>query len=524
MSLFSIEFIIFIISLIILYFILPAKYQWVVLLLASALFYLTAGLKGCIYIATTILLQYFLALKLEQYNSRMAAELADKKLNSKSKKEIKAFYNYKKRKIVIISVIISIGTLAFLKLADLAIEEINILFKADIHTLNLLIPLGLSYYTFKAIGYVIDVYRGRVIAEKNVFKLALYIGYFPALFQGPIDRYEDLAWQLTSEHKFNYTRLCFGAQRMLWGYIKKLVIADRIAVITDQIIGNYAYDGFVLFIGFFLYMFRLYADFSGGMDIVNGLSEIFGIKLTENFARPFFATSIAEYWKRWHITLGAWMRTYVFYPLSLSQVFTRLGRRCRKLFGDKTGKLIAPSLASFITFFLLGLWHGAGWKYVIYGIYMAMFVSTATLLEPFYTNLRKLLHIEEKSKSWHLFQIVRTIFIVTLSRYIVMSKNVADIIGMLKATFCNFNPWIFFDGSLYQLGLNRPNFILMLLSIIILLAVDFAQERGVHIRESISHQSIFIRWGIYYAAILSLVIFGMYGPGYNASSFIYQQF
>lgn len=200
--------------------------------------------------------------------------------------------------------ILNIGILCVLKYTNAAIESINSLFKTQI--MDILVPLGLSYYTFKSVGYIIDVYRGRIKAQKNIGKLALYISYFPALVQGPIDRYEDLADQLFAKHPFSYQRLCFGAQRMLWGYIKKLVIAERAAVIVNEILGYYAvkgYEGFTVFFGMVLYMFQLYADFSGGMDIVIGLSEIFGISMTENFQRPFFAASVAEFWRRWHITL-----------------------------------------------------------------------------------------------------------------------------------------------------------------------------------------------------------------------------
>lgn len=527
MSIFSLQFIALVIALILAYFVLPKRWQWVVLLLASCLFYVSGGLKSCIYILVTIITQYLLALRLEHLNSRMAEEMSAEGLSKEQTKNVKQRYNARKKRYVFLSVAINIGILAFLKLANIAIMEINGLFHTNIHALNLLLPLGLSYYTFKSIGYVIDVYRGKASAERNIFKLALYIGYFPALIQGPIDRYGDLAGQLTQEHSFDYKRCCFGAQRMLWGYIKKLVIADRIAVIVDTVLGGYAqhgYVGFTLFIAFMLSMFRLYADFSGGMDIVIGLSEIFGIRLTENFARPFFATSVADYWKRWHITLGAWMRTYVFYPISLSPAFAKLGRKCRKVFGDRIGKLIAPSLASFITFFLLGLWHGAGWKYVVYGIYMAVFVSTNTLLEPLYSNIEERLRINTESKGWHLFQTIRTVLVITLSRYIVMPKNLTEVWRMLKATFTNFNPWVFFDGTFYTLGLNRPNFILMILSIIVLMAVDIAQEKGVRIREGIAKQVLVVRWGIYYAAIFALIIFGMYGPGYDAASFIYERF
>lgn len=527
MSIFSITFIVFITILVGLYFLLPKKCQWVILLVASMVFYLAGGWRGLFFIFVTIISQYFLAQALERENDKMAQALSADGLDSKQKKQIKQEYASQKKLYVLLSVLINIGILCFFKFANLAIGSTNQLLGTQMNSLNLLVPLGLSYYTFKSVGYVIDVYRSRIKAQRNVFRLALYISYFPALVQGPIDRYEDLADQLYSEHTFDYKQFTFGAQRMLWGYIKKLVVAERVAVIVNTVIGSYTeneYVGFTVFLAMALYAFQIYADFSGGMDIVVGLSEIFGISLTENFRRPFFATSYAEYWQRWHITLGAWMRTYVFYPLSLSPAFNKLGKVSRKVFGDKYGKLIAPSLASFITFFLIGMWHGAGWRYVLYSLYQAFFVSTGTLLADVYAKGRTIFKINESSKSWHIFQMLRTFFLVTVTRYFTLAKDLPDVVGLLKATFTRFNSRVFFDGSFYKLGLDRKNFTFMLLSIVGLLIVDYIQEKGIRIRQTIAEQNIVLRWCIYYAAIIVFVIFAIYGPGFDAASFIYENF
>lgn len=527
MSLFSVSFIGFMIILTALYFLLPKKFQWFVLLAASTVFYLASGWQGMIFILVTVISQYFLALALERKNSEMAGELSSGELDGKQTKQVKQRYAAKKKRYVLFSVLINLGILCFFKFANSAVGIIDQIFGMQAGPLDILAPLGLSYYTFKSIGYVIDVYRGRVKAQRNILKLALFISYFPALLQGPIDRYEDLADQLLAEHSFDYRRVAFGAQRMLWGYIKKLVIAERIGVIVNQVLGHYVskgYVGFTMFFAMAVYGFEIYADFSGGIDVVCGLSEIFGISMTENFRRPFFATSVAEYWQRWHITLGAWMRTYVFYPLSLSQSFSKLGRKCRKTFGDRFGKLIAPSIASFITFFLVGMWHGVGWKYVMYALYNAFFVSTGTLFEGVYAKGRAIFKINGESKLWHLFQLGRTFFIVTIGRYMGRAKGGRDFLRGLKATFTHFNPGVFLDGTFFQLGLDKPNFFVMLLLIIGLMAVDYIGEKGIRVRETVAEQNIIVRWCIYYAAIFGLIIFGMYGPGYDAASFVYEQF
>lgn len=532
MSIISLTFIAFVILLTIVYFLLPYKFQWLILLVASFAFYIMNGWRSLLYILVTILTQYFLAIALDNKNMEMEKEvLGGGNIGGKEKKVIKEKYALVKKKYVVLSVLLNIGLLCYFKYLNFVIDNLNILLgrteSSALHRIDILVPLGISFYTLKSIGYVIDVYRGRNRAERNFFKLALFISYFPAIVQGPIDRYGDLAAQLYGKHHFDYRRVMFGIQRMLWGYIKKLVIADRAAIIVNEVLLNYeekGYAGFVIFIAMCLYAFQIYADFSGGMDIVCGVSEILGISLTENFRRPFLGRSIAEYWQRWHITLGAWMRTYVFYPLSLSPAFSKLGKACRKRFGDSVGKVIAPSLASFIVFLLIGIWHGAEWKYVIYGVYQAIFVSTGTLFEGLYDTVRLRLNIDQSAGTFKVFQILRTFFIVTMGRYISNAKSVSDIFGLLKATFTHYNPWIFFNGTLYNLGLNQRNFWFLIYAIIFLIIIDVVQERGVRIRQWIAERNIILRWTIYYLAIFTLIIFGMYGPGFDVNNFIYQGF
>lgn len=531
MSIISLTFILFIIIVICAYFLLPGRFQWIILLIASLAFYVSNGWQSLLYILVTILTQYFLAAALDNKNASMTKEMSEEGIDGRQKKEIKKKYASIKKKYVAASIIINIGLLCYVKYSNFMIDNINAVLRAantsQLNKIDILVPLGISFYTFKSIGYVIDVYRGKVKAERNIFKLALFVSYFPAIIQGPIDRYADSAHQFYETHKFDYTRVMFGAQRMLWGYIKKLVIAERAAVIVNEVLNNYDiknYYGLIILIAAMLYAFQIYADFSGGMDIVLGLSEIFGIKLTENFRQPYLAGSVAEFWQRWHITLGAWMRTYVFYPLSLSPAFNKLGKACRKRFGEKLGKVIAPSLASFMVFVLVGVWHGADWKFVIYGIYQAIFVSSATLFEDFYAKMRLLFKIHTERFTWKIFTIIRTFLILTIGRYFSIASSTRHAFELLKATFSGFNPWIFFDDTLYNLGLNRKNFSFMLFSIAVLIAVDICQDKGIKIREHIAKQNIVLRWAIYYIAIFTLIIFGMYGPGYNAASFIYQQF
>lgn len=526
MSIVSLRFLAFAAALVAAYFMVPRRWQWKVLLAASAIFYALNGIRSILFIAITIATQYFLGLALERENAAMAAEIEEGNPDARQKREIRARYAAGKKKYVAISLVVNFGLFLFLKYFDKGIGKANALLGLDLKPLGILVPLGLSYYTFKAVGYVIDVYRGRIHAQRNVGKLALFVSYFPALLQGPIDRYEDLEGELFAEHEFDYRRLCFGMQRMLWGYMKKLIVAERAAVIINTVQNGFAaqgYEGFTVLFAMTLTVIRTYADFSGGMDIVIGFSEIFGISMTENFRQPFFAKSIAEYWQRWHISLGAWMRTYVFYPLSLSPAFNKLGRACRKKLGDRYGKLIAPTIASFVTFFLVGMWHGIGRSYLPFSLYNAALVASATLLEDAYARARERLHVQEDSAAYRVFQSARTFALLVVGNYLVLTKT-PDMVGLIRATLQKWNPRVFFDHSLYALGLDQSNFSLLMWGIAVIFVVDVLHERGIRIREAIARQNVIVRWCVYYGAIFALIGFGMYGPGYNPADFVYQQF
>lgn len=534
MNLFSLSFYIFLGIVTVLYFIIPKKLQWICLLISSYIFYTWANVKIVVFLLFSTVSTFLVGLWLQKANEAFNLKLADAsaagvKVN---KKELKKEFTKKKKWILTLGLVSNFLILGIVKYANFAIENLNSVLSMaganfTLDFISIALPLGISFYTFQSAGYLIDVYRGKVEADKNIFQYALFVSYFPQIIQGPIGRHRDLAHQLFEPHAFDYTRVKFGVQRIVWGIFKKLVIAERVAVIVNEVFTNFRgadYQGIILFFAAFLYSIQIYADFSGGMDIVCGVSQIFGIQLTENFRRPFLAKNVAEFWQRWHITLGSWMRDYLFYPLALSKTFNKLGKTFRKAGFNYAAKVIPTCLASFIVFVLIGVWHGASWKYVVYGVYSAIFVSTATLFEPFYAKCRKFFHVHPERLSFRCFQILRTVFLVTLGRYLSRANSFMDAVLMVKGTFSVWNPWVLVDGTLYTLGLNRSNFTLMLLLIFVLLAVDYLQEKGYHLRESIAQQGIVFRWAIYIIVLFSILTFGMYGPGYDAANFIYQGF
>ena len=537
MSLFSFAFLLFLLVVMVLYFCLPAKVRWVVLLIASYVFYMASGWTFTIFLVLVTVATFLAGRWLSKLNHACTQTIqqlqpAEGQALSALKKETKARYTKKKRRVLALALIGIFGILFVIKYADFVIGNLNgllelVKFDGQINFLNIALPLGISFFTFQSAGYLIDVYRGKVEADNNILKYALFVSYFPQIIQGPIGRYDKLAHQLYEPHSFDYTRVKFGMQRMLWGFFKKMVIADRVSVVVNDIFANYQtnhYTGFIIFLGALLYSIQIYADFSAGMDIVIGISESLGITLTENFRRPFIAKSVAEFWQRWHITLGAWMRDYLFYPLALSKPFNNMSKRLRKLGSNYAAKVLPTCLASFIVFVLIGLWHGASWKYVVYGLYQAFFVSTGTLFEPFYAKCRRFFRIKPERFSWRCFQVLRTIFIVTVGRYLSRAVSFMTAYRMYKATLAEWNPWVLFDGTLYKLGLDQKNFQFMILMIVFLFFIGFLQEKGIHLRERIARQGIVVRWTIYFAAIFGLIIFGMYGDGFETANFIYQGF
>jgi len=384
--------------------------------------------------------------------------------------------------------------------------------------------LGISFYTFQSGGYLIDVYRGKIKPDTNLAKYALFVSFFPQIIQGPISRYDQLAQQLYEGHDFDYTRVKFGLQLILFGFFKKMVIADRAAIIVNTVFDHYTeHQGFTVLFAAMLYCVQIYGDFSGGIDIARGVAEVFGIQLAPNFMQPFFATSVSDFWRRWHISLSSWMRDYIFYPLSISPSFARLGKAARKLFGNNLGKMVPGFLAMQITFFVVGAWHGAQWKFIAYGVYNGFFISSELLLEPYFRQWKNRFKLNSVTFSWRLFQILGTFLIISIGRYFSRAESLKVAIKLLQQTFSVFNPGVFFNGSLYKLGLDVSNFNLLLVVVGLLLFIDLLHEKGLSLRLKLSEQNIFFRWSIYMCAIFAVLLFGIYGNQAEIN-FIYRGF
>jgi len=332
--------------------------------------------------------------------------------------------------------------------------------------------------------------------------------YFPQIIQGPIPRYRRLAPQLIEGHPFNYKNLCFGIQRMIWGYFKKMVIADRFAIFTREVFDNYSsYEGFILVIAILLSAIELYCDFSGCMDIALGFSEIMSIHLDENFRRPFYAKSAAEFWHRWHISLSTWFRDYLYIPLG----------------GNRKGKL-RKYLNLMIVFLISGLWHGASWHYVAWGGLNGFFQVVEDWTKPLRDSVFKRFGVNRECFSHKLLSGVFTFVLVDFAWLFFRSDGLITGLRMLRRMFLRFNLWIFFDGTLYTLGLEQKDFTILAVSFAIILFFSICRYRGFHVGPALARQGLWFRWTFYFFAIFFVLIFGVYGPDTNENVFIYFQF
>lgn len=379
-----------------------------------------------------------------------------------------------------------------------------------------LLPIGLSYYTLQVISYLLDVYWGRITAERNYLKVLLFTCYFPQLVQGPISKYGELAPELFKEHRLEWINIKFGVQLMLWGFFKKMVIADRIGEHVNAIFyGDAKPYGLTAWIGLVFYGIQLYCDFGGGIDVVRGVSECFGIGLKENFRQPYFSLSLGEFWRRWHISLGAWMKDYVFYPISMAGWMGKLKRRLKKKLPRKTVNRIAIAIADLGVFALVGIWHGLGTNYLAWGLYNGVILAVSELLADVYATWKGRLHIDGKAKGWRAFCLVRTLLIVTVG-WIFDCTATAGAAGRL---FVHMFEWS--KTNLSLIDLSRTDIVVLSIGCIILLTVDVLHEKGVVVRQRIGTYHYWIQVAFWTVLIQVIACFGRI---VSAGGFMYANF
>lgn len=526
MSYVSVSFFAFFLAVIFLYFAIPVKYRQYVLLAASLIFYIINSKFAGIFIGITAVSVYLLGLAIGQKNEEI--KQINKELPKEERKKIKNGFQKKKKVLVFAACAVNIGFLIVLKYSGFFVSTFFNIIKIfgtakEVPTVKFILPLGISYYTLMAISYIVDIYRARITADKNFARLLLYLTFFPCILEGPISTYPQLAGKLFEGHRFNKKFFVIGCQKVVWGLFKKMVIADRAAILVNEIFdNNQDYSGLVVVVAVFLYTVQIYAEFSGCIDIVSGISKMLGIDLPENFRQPFFSKSVQEFWRRWHITLGAWLKEYVFYSVSFSGGLKRFSKWINKHVENSYYKASIPMLVSlFAVWFITGIWHGASWKYVIYGLYYYVILSTGILAEPLIGCVLKKLKISRESKAYSLFQIVRTDLFVVFGLMLFRADTVSDMFSMLLSAVKGFNLNF---GACIDTGVSLIDFAIIALGIIIMFIVSLQQEKGKNVSEEILRLSIGKKYLIYFAFIAFILFFGVYGSSYTMQPFVYGQF
>lgn len=491
----SAHFLIFLPIVLLVYYVLPKTVRYLWLLAASYYFYMCWNAAYVLLILTSTLVTYLCGLGVERAGKSQNGAVRRKKL------------------IIAGSLLVNFGILFFFKYFNFAAAQTERLLgwlriSAALPRTDLLLPVGISFYTFQAVGYTVDVYRGSIRAERNFFRYALFVSFFPQLVAGPIERSGNLLSQLENPKKLTFDDAREGLLLMLWGFFLKLVLADRIAILVDTVYGNVAaYPGWYLIVATALFAVQIYCDFSGYTTIAAGSAKLLGIRLMENFDAPYLSASVADFWRRWHISLTSWFRDYLYIPLG----------------GNRKGKL-RETVNKLLVFLASGLWHGATGAFVVWGGLNGLYQIVGEMLKPIRDRVVSVLRIDRKSVGHRLVCAGFVFLLVDFSWIFFRAGTMGDAIEVLRQMLPAKNIWILFDGSLYTCGLDRANFTLMLVSIGILLFADCCKRKKIVLRKIVAEQPCLIRCAFLAAAICWILLFGIWGSGYHAANFIYFQF
>lgn len=496
----SIDFLIFFPIVVLIYWIVPKKIRYIWLLIASYYFYMNWNAKYALLIGTSTLITWLCGLGVDAARRRGG------------------MYAQRMQKLIVAAGLLSnLGILFFFKYAGFALENVNrVLALLHVGTINrtvdVLLPVGISFYTFQALGYMIDVYRGDIEAERNPLRYALFVSFFPQLVAGPIERSGNLLKQLREipeKRTAEWEKVKGGLLIMLYGLFMKMVIADRIAILVDEVFDHaYMYGTVELIVAAVGFAIQIYCDFGSYSMIAIGAAQVMGFTLMENFNTPYFSCSIKEFWRRWHISLSTWFRDYLYIPLG--------GNRCGR---------IRKYVNLMITFLVSGLWHGASWNYVIWGGIHGCYQVVGEALMPVRNKVKEILKVNTKCDSYKWGQILTTFLLTTFAWIFFRADSLYMAWIYMERMFTKWNPWVFFDGSLYELGLDRVEMQVLFVALVVLLLVDLVRYRkGMRIDAYLEKQNHLFVWIVAVVMIVVLVVYGEYGLAASANQFIYFQF
>ena len=517
MSLVSLGYYLFLFVSLMVYYLAPHKYQWCILLVSSLVFYYLVGTPWTfIYVLISVLVTWFVGKKIKR-------EKLDSGSNSK--------------KYLLIGLLTNLAILFIIKYTNFFLSNISAisnLFTGNSTDLSVkfISSLGLSFYTLQIVGYLLDVYWGTIEPEENIFKLGLFTCFFPQMVSGPISRYSSLNEELFKKHEFKLENIEKGSLRITVGIFKKLVIASNFSIVADYLLDNPSeYFGLFAFGGMIAYVIDIYTDFAGCMDIVIGTAKCFDIELVENFNKPFSSTTVQEFWQRWHVTLGLWLRDYIMYPLLRSKAWLKLSKWLKKRFDKHIARKVPTHLAMFVVWFCMGLWHGGGWNYILEGIWFWLIIDLSDWLFPVF---EKITHNYKDKKWWRLFRQIRTLILYAIGAIIFRSAGLIDatktlvnifspgrIINSIRVLIPTISTWLL-DKVTYH------DFLIALIygciCFVVFLFVNYVQNSDTKIKDFIYRQPLAFKTLLIVVMLYFVVVFGMYGPGCNATEFIYGGF
>lgn len=510
------------------YTITPQKAKKYFLLLSDLGFFWLISGKLIIYMLLTILSIHYFGIWIDRIHNQR--NIALKSVEKSERKALKKAFLNQTRYVLLFASVIQIGVLLTLKYTPFFTANVNSLMSLLGVSLRFkipkfIMPVGISFFTFQAVSYLFDVYRETIKADDNIFRLGLFISFFPQIVEGPICRYSQTAGQLWNVKGIEYKNLTFGAQRILYGMMKKIIVADRLNALITSVFKTYnEYNGTIIAMAAVCYTIQLYMDFSGTMDAVIGVAEIFGVKIPENFKRPFFSKTISEFWTRWHISLGAWFKDYIFYPVTMSKPLKNLTSSARKTLGNHFGPLLAGSISLFCVWFCNGLWHGSAWNYIFFGMYHFAIILTGNIIAPAVNSINKKLHINSECLVYRGFQIIRTCILVVIGELFFRAEGLRAGFSMFKKLFTDFTQLDFNKELQEKLGIDTLDFYVVGIALVIVLIFSILNEKGISVRELLAKRSIIIRWAFIYAMIMFIVVFGAYGVEYTPVDPIYANF
>ena len=516
---------------IILYQLCPKRFRWVALLLVSMGFYFSFSAMFFAYILLATGIIYVTGLILDKLSSNRQKLIKGlKKEDKEEKAKVRKKYQSYTKCILTIGILGILASLLYLKYYNFFADNINALFsmggtKELLPNKSLILPLGISFYSMQAISYMADVYWNKFPAERNPLKLLLYLCFFPTIIEGPMALYRDMKDRMFVGESIDPDNVIKGYVRLLWGIMKKLVIADRLNPAVQYLFNiDNSTKGAGVVAAAVLFTVMEYLDFSGCMDMVIGSSQIFGIELPENFRQPFLARNASEFWRRWHISLGVWFKTYIFYPVSMSKLAKNWGKFAKGRVNKHLTRVIASAIALLPVWLCNGLWHGPKWTYIFYGVFYFVVIVLELLFEPVGDKILELCHTNKENKVVDVIRILKTWIIIFAGELFFRADSLREGFRMMKDITKGHGISILWDGTALSWGLDAADWVVAGAFIIIVIIVNMIREKGVDITGAILRKPLVIRWALVLALIVGIMIFGQYGPGFEEVDLIYAGF